>query len=213
MTKGRERSTSNDAPHAARSSIEGEMNERNDQSGVYADAARLMTQPLAGAAVLSAIGIGMATQAFGLWLTAVSSAMQGAPRGADAQPNTSPAREPAREPAAKTKPAADATVVKFVSKAERASTPKAPKRKASAAPAPATNPKTTKAVDDLKAIAGVGPKLERVLNQLGITTYAHVAALGQKEIASLEDQLGFKGRITRDDWIGQAKALIAGGKA
>lgn len=62
-------------------------------------------------------------------------------------------------------------------------------------------------VDDLKAISGVGPKLEQVLNGLGIWTYAQVAAFGDGEVAWLDDHLGFRGRIGRDDWIGQAKAL------
>ena len=61
--------------------------------------------------------------------------------------------------------------------------------------------------DDLKAISGVGPKLEKVLNGLGIWSYAQIASLSDAEIAWLDDQLGFSGRIDRDGWIGQAKAL------
>ena len=61
--------------------------------------------------------------------------------------------------------------------------------------------------DELKLISGVGPKNEGMLNELGIYTYAQVAALAQAEIAWLDDHLGFSGRIGRDDWIGQAKRL------
>jgi NADH-quinone oxidoreductase subunit E len=65
-------------------------------------------------------------------------------------------------------------------------------------------------VDDLKAISGIGPKLEQVLNGLGIWTYDQIASLTQAEIAWLDEELGFVGRIGRDDWTGQASQLVAG---
>jgi NADH-quinone oxidoreductase subunit E len=61
--------------------------------------------------------------------------------------------------------------------------------------------------DDLKAIAGIGPKLEQVLNSLGIWTYAQVADWTPYEVAWIDDYLQFKGRIERDDWIAQAAVL------
>jgi NADH-quinone oxidoreductase subunit E len=61
--------------------------------------------------------------------------------------------------------------------------------------------------DNLKAITGVGPKLETVLNGLGIWSYAQVAALTDGEIAWLDDYLGFRGRIGRDGWVAQAVKL------
>jgi len=67
-------------------------------------------------------------------------------------------------------------------------------------------PETT---DDLKAISGIGPKLEQVLNGLGIWTFAQIAALSAEEVAWLDDYLQFAGRITRDNWIRQAAALSA----
>jgi NADH-quinone oxidoreductase subunit E len=63
--------------------------------------------------------------------------------------------------------------------------------------------------DDLKLISGIGPKLEQVLNGMGVWTFAQVAAWGPAEIAWVDDSLGFKGRIGRDDWIGQAAGLVA----
>jgi NADH-quinone oxidoreductase subunit E len=63
------------------------------------------------------------------------------------------------------------------------------------------------APDDLKAISGIGPKLEKVLNDLGVWTYAQVAAWGKPEIAWIDDYLAFRGRIERDGWIEQARAL------
>lgn len=58
--------------------------------------------------------------------------------------------------------------------------------------------------DDLKTIAGIGPKVEEVLNKLGVWSFAQMAAWSDKEIAWVEDHLQLKGRIGRDDWIGQA---------
>lgn len=64
--------------------------------------------------------------------------------------------------------------------------------------------------DDLKKISGVGPKLEETMNKLGIYQFAQVASWTNDEIMWVDDNLSFKGRIERDDWIGQAKELIAG---
>jgi predicted flap endonuclease-1-like 5' DNA nuclease len=66
--------------------------------------------------------------------------------------------------------------------------------------------------DDLKQLKGVGPKLEGVLNDLGIYHFDQVAAWGPEEIAWVDGRLKFKGRIERDGWIEQAKILAEGGK-
>ncbi len=65
--------------------------------------------------------------------------------------------------------------------------------------------------DDLKLISGVGPKLEDVLNGLGIYTYKQVASWKKAERDWVDNHLKFKGRIERDDWVKQAKALAKGG--
>ena len=67
--------------------------------------------------------------------------------------------------------------------------------------------------DDLKLISGVGPKLEGVLNGLGIYTFAQVASWKQAERDWVDGYLRFKGRIERDDWVRQAEALAKGGEA
>ncbi len=67
------------------------------------------------------------------------------------------------------------------------------------------------AADDLKLISGVGPVLEKKLNALGITQYAQVAAFKKADIVRVDDALSFKGRIERDEWVKQAKALAKGG--
>ena len=64
--------------------------------------------------------------------------------------------------------------------------------------------------DDLKKISGVGPVLEKKLHALGITKYAQVAAFTAEDVARVDDALSFKGRIGREDWIGQAKMLAEG---
>ncbi|WP_244597996.1 NADH-ubiquinone dehydrogenase [Roseitalea porphyridii] len=66
--------------------------------------------------------------------------------------------------------------------------------------------------DDLKMISGVGPKLESVLNSLGIWTFAQIAEWTPEEVAWVDDYLQFKGRIERDGWIAQAAALAKGGR-
>lgn len=67
--------------------------------------------------------------------------------------------------------------------------------------------------DNLKEIKGVGPKLEELLNQLGIWHFSQIAAWDEAEILWVESHLGrFRGRIERDDWVGQAKILATGGE-
>lgn len=68
--------------------------------------------------------------------------------------------------------------------------------------------------DDLKKIKGVGPKLETLLNALGVTSYSQIAAWDDSEIDRVDAQLGaFTGRIRRDDWPTQAKYLDSGDMA
>ncbi len=61
--------------------------------------------------------------------------------------------------------------------------------------------------DDLKTISGVGPKLEKTLNGLGIFHFEQIAGWSAKDVTEVDDLLSFKGRIERDHWIAQAKKL------
>jgi predicted flap endonuclease-1-like 5' DNA nuclease len=62
--------------------------------------------------------------------------------------------------------------------------------------------------DNLKLIVGVGPVLERMLYQLGITTYRQIARWTEHDIDEFDAKLPeFPGRIRRDDWVTQARAL------
>lgn len=100
--------------------------------------------------------------------------------------------------------------------------------KAAAAPAPAPTPASASedlgtkpavlsapkndAPDDLKRINGIGPKLETLCNSLGFYHFDQIAAWTADEVAWVDANLeGFKGRVTRDEWVKQAKALVAEG--
>jgi len=62
--------------------------------------------------------------------------------------------------------------------------------------------------DDLKLIVGVGPMLERMLHRLGVTTYRQIAHWSERDIDEFDAQLPeFPGRIRRDAWVTQARAL------
>jgi NADH-quinone oxidoreductase subunit E len=82
---------------------------------------------------------------------------------------------------------------------------------------PGTKPKALKAArkgraDDLKLILGIGPKLELLCHKLGFFHFDQIADWTGAEIAWVDDNLeGFKGRVTRDKWVVQAKILAAGG--
>lgn len=62
--------------------------------------------------------------------------------------------------------------------------------------------------DNLKSIVGVGPVLERMLYQLGITSYRQIARWTERDIDEFDAKLPeFPGRIRRDEWVTQARAL------
>ena len=63
--------------------------------------------------------------------------------------------------------------------------------------------------DDLTKISGVGPKLLQKLNENGVYHFWQIAEWGAAEIAFMDDQLSFKGRIERDNWIEQATTFAA----
>lgn len=122
-------------------------------------------------------------------------------------------------PAAMAAPLMAAAPVK--AEAKPAAKPKAEaKSKAGAKPkvddkAPA-KPKSLKAArggkpDDLKLIKGIGPKLEILCHKLGFFHFDQIANWTAKEIAWVDENLeGFKGRVTRDEWVAQARDLMNG---
>ncbi len=63
--------------------------------------------------------------------------------------------------------------------------------------------------DDLTLIVGIGPFLEKKLNDLGITTFEQISLFDAEAVANVTRDIGyFAGRIERDDWIGQAAKLL-----
>jgi NADH-quinone oxidoreductase subunit E len=106
--------------------------------------------------------------------------------------------------AAKAEPAADAKPEKATAKAD--ATP-------AAVAEGGAKPKGLKAArkgvaDDLQKIEGIGPVLEKLCHGLGIFHFDQIAAWGLPEIAWMDGNLkGFRGRVTRDKWVAQAKLI------
>lgn len=160
----------------------------------------LMAPPVAAMAAATAIGFGFSTQLAGAFFGALQGVFEETNRLAEALDDTPP-EEP--KPQVRIKPEnirpAALEKAKLSIVGATGSEPTAPKK-------PAARAKKT---DDLKLIAGIGPKLEQVLNSKGIRSFAEIAAWTDAEIAKLDAELGFNGRVVRDDWTGQAKALCA----
>lgn len=78
----------------------------------------------------------------------------------------------------------------------------------------AKNPAATKAAtaggDDVSLIGGVGPKLKEKLAGYGVTSLKEIAAMAAADVAKMDEALDLKGRATREEWVEQAKDLIAG---
>lgn len=102
-----------------------------------------------------------------------------APEAAEAKPNSAPAPEPAK--------------------------PAAP-------PAPPETPEQLKsprgAADNLTDIDGIGPKIQEVLNSLGIYHLDQIAGWTPGNASWVEQQMGFEGRISRERWIEQAAGAL-----
>ncbi|WP_332682194.1 NADH-quinone oxidoreductase subunit NuoE [Bosea sp. (in: a-proteobacteria)] len=119
----------------------------------------------------------------------------------DAEPKATEAAKPAQA----AKPA----------RAVKAAAPAAPKP-AEASSVAETKPALLVAArnskpDDLELIWGVGPKLAKMLNAMGVWHFDQVAAWTPAELAWVDARLtGFKGRAVRDDWISQARKLATG---
>lgn len=94
-----------------------------------------------------------------------------------------------------------------VGKAGAAKKKAAPKK--AAAPKEEAAPADAGDADDLKKISGVGPVLEKKLNAAGITKFQDIIDLTPEKRDEVEEQLSFKGRMEREDWVGQAKQFIA----
>jgi len=65
----------------------------------------------------------------------------------------------------------------------------------------------TSAADNLTKIKGLGPKAAAALEVEGVTSFGQIAAWTKSDITSWDEKLNARGRIVREDWVGQAKAL------
>lgn len=64
--------------------------------------------------------------------------------------------------------------------------------------------------DDLTLINGIGPFIEKKLNDIGIYTYQQISEFDAEKIEQVtRDVAYFPGRIEKDDWVGQAKELAS----
>jgi NADH-quinone oxidoreductase subunit E len=204
----------------------------SDMSRLAEASSRLFAEQAAAMAMMTAYGVTVAAQMTGMMLGALRG-----PASID-EPEEPKAVGPGPAPIAgtaaskvvelrpRTPKAPEAEIAPAADVAEKLvrKTAKQPVRtKAVPANAPAPKsvaragkvaPKVAKPVtpgrDDLKKISGIGPRLEQELNDRGIMRYADIAALGKAAVKKLDTELGLDGRIARDDWASQARALSGG---
>jgi NADH-quinone oxidoreductase subunit E len=140
--------------------------------------------PAKGKAAEPKPGAGVPADATGVTVQEAKASSKGKPKTEGNAPNATPAATP------EAKAAGQAGGVK---------------------PAGLTAPKGGKA-DDLKLIVGIGPKLEALCHKLGFFHFDQIANWTEGEIAWVDENLeGFRGRVTRDKWVVQARILAAGG--
>ncbi|MCR6498598.1 NADH:ubiquinone oxidoreductase [Shinella sp. CPCC 101442] len=180
----------------------------------------LMANPVTAIAATTALGFSIAGQMATMMLGVMQSAAEQTRAALDeaAEQAAKAQAEEAKVETVKAKPELRVVPNEPVAKAE---TPVAEQRVKVARDKNAT-PKTADAkpvrkapakaakTDDLKVISGIGPKLEQVLNGMGFKRYADIAALAASDVARIEAELGFSGRIARDGWVEQAKTLVKG---
>ena len=159
----------------------------------------LLAQSAAAMAAATAVGMSIAGQFAGAFFGALQGVLETQNRRSAATARKTDVPEPKTAPAATAAPA------------EPAVKPKAKRKKAAPVAKPAAKRTRAGAKDDLKGISGIGPKLEKVLNEQGITRISQIAAWGEADVASFDQALGLDGRIGRDDWVGQARKLAEQG--
>ncbi|ASY68425.1 NADH:ubiquinone oxidoreductase [Sinorhizobium fredii] len=175
----------------------------------------LMANPMAAVAAATAIGFGLSSHFAGVMFGAMqgaASALQKGVAGLEPEALVEPAPvvekpEPVSPEASPTPAAREARPEPTAQEARPAPAAVA-KPKARAARKPVAAKSKGGASDDLKRISGIGPKLVQVLNDRGLRRFAEIAALSEADVARIDAELALSGRILRDDWIGQAKALM-----
>ncbi|MGB3833700.1 MAG: NADH-ubiquinone dehydrogenase [Mesorhizobium sp.] len=180
-----------------------------------ASAVNMFAHPVAGAAAASALGFGLASHAIGAWMGALTGAAEASQRLLHPALREQAAAGGAGDASSQTIAKARARAKELMERAQsEARAAAAPARAAAAVEVlPVARTRRPEAVarpdapDDLKAISGIGPKLEKVLNGVGVWSLAQIAAWTPQEAAWVDEHCGLAGRIGRDDWTGQARAL------
>jgi predicted flap endonuclease-1-like 5' DNA nuclease len=114
----------------------------------------------------------------------------------------------------KAAPATKAAAVAEVPAAKAAAKPKAAAKQKVAKPA---GPERLKAArkgraDDLKEIEGIGPAMEKLVNSMGFYHFDQLASWSEADVALVDAEMKtFKGRITRDKWVAQARIIVTEG--
>jgi predicted flap endonuclease-1-like 5' DNA nuclease len=109
-----------------------------------------------------------------------------------------PAAEPVAKPKAAPKPKSEKPAAK-------------PKAAKPAGPERLKAPRKGKA-DDLKEIEGIGPAMEKLVNSLGFYHFEQIASWSEADVALIDAEMKtFKGRISRDKWVSQAKIIVTEG--
>ena len=162
----------------------------------------VMVNPAAAMAAATAIGFGFSTQMAGAFFGALQGALDATSKLAAVLDETPPDEG---KPQVEIRPenVRPAPARKAAEKVKLSVVPAEPVAK------PASR---ARRADDLKQISGIGPKIEQVLNSKGIRSFAVIAGWSDEDAARIDAELGFDGRIARDGWVGQAKALVAKGR-
>jgi large subunit ribosomal protein L21 len=96
--------------------------------------------------------------------------------------------------------------------AASAAAPKAAKAKAPVAAAALAAAPAAGGMDssNLSLIAGIGPTIEKKLRAAGVQSWNEIAAWTDADIAKWDEELKLRGRVTREEWVEQARELLAG---
>lgn len=178
--------------------------------------ARLFAEQAAAMAVFTAYGMSVATQMTGMML----GALRGPADAMETNETELPPKVDAGDkvvrlrPVEKVKPhtSVKAPAAKAPTRKPAISKPATgkPEARAAAGKVSPAKPETSVSGDDLKQIPGIGPRLEKVLRDRGILRFSDLSGLSKAALKKLDGELGLEGRVIRDDWAGQAKALSGG---
>jgi large subunit ribosomal protein L21 len=120
-----------------------------------------------------------------------------------------PAKKAAARPVAEKAPKAEAAAP-LLQTAPKAETKKPEPKAEAKKPEPKAAPAKAAIVDDITLIGGVGPAIRKKLEAAGITSLKQIAAMDGAALEKLDDNLKLGGRTAREEWVEQAKELLAG---